>query len=134
MKSAKKPVVITVASDGGEISYTSNSERAETENGFAGGVFEGNQQMIDEVRFLLNKEYGPDSVMVSYYQSYEFTEGRDTLDDIAAAMAGAFPRRVMNAKGNKILASALEAQEGDSDGEDIAPVEEVYGPLPEIIY
>lgn len=133
MEKQAKPVVITVASDEGEVSYTSNSERAGShKNSFAGGVFEGEQSMIDEVLFLLNKDFGPEVAHVSYYQAYRFSEDRDTLEDIAGAMAGAFQRHVLNAKARKILSEALARQADSGDGDDAPPPAD--GDIAEIIY
>ena len=88
----------------------------------AGGVWGGDPFLVRSIRWALDPTSGVDQVLAHSPNIYwEFTEGRDTVGDVAAAMlyAGA-GRAVLSDSGWDALDSVLniDSDEEDADGDE----------------
>lgn len=83
------PMTFTFRGDGGVVAFTELERPDGRDDVVAGGILGGDEQLVAHVRGILS-DLGPDSVCViepNVY--YVFTECRDTVADVAAAMVAA---------------------------------------------
>lgn len=87
-----KPATMVVATDRGSVTWTPRTEPQRRGHDYTDlvcdGFLFGPSALTDRVRAVL-ADPDTESVEVLHGQWYEFTEGRDTLGDLAAAMIAA---------------------------------------------
>lgn len=114
---------IVMATDRGEVSWTPVTEHLDPRKHdlsdlICDGHLFGPEELTDEVRFMLS-EFGPDTTDITYWCTYTFTEGRDTLADIVAALVSTGRGRgLLNDAGWGVLTAAIPELAEDGDEED----------------
>lgn len=124
---APPATTIVMATDDGEILWTPvtekhvlDSSKHDTSDLICDGHLFGPAKLTARVRDILS-EFGPTSVHVNYWAQYTFTDGRDTLPDVVAAMVSCGNGRgLLNEVGWEVLENAMpELTDPENNRDDV---------------
>lgn len=114
-----------MATDDGEVFWTPvtekhvlDSTKHDTSDLLCEGYLFGPAELTSRVRTVLG-EFGPTKVHVNYWAEYTFTENRDTLADLVAAMVSiGNGRGLLNTPGWDVLEEAMPELTDEENNQD----------------
>lgn len=124
---APRATTIVMATDDGEVFWTPVTEKHvldpskhDVSDLICDGHLFGPPELTSRVRTILG-EFGPTKVHVNYWAEYTFTDGRDTLPDLVAAMVSVGNGRgLLNEPGWDVLEEAMpELTDPENNRDDV---------------